>query len=357
MNQNQKIILLILVVTISIVAVIGIYANNNYSDSNQKEHITDMVGRDVNMPAEINRVASLSYSTTVQLYMLAPDKMVGWDSNRTEAQNLYLPAKYKTLPTLGGGKKDANYETYISLDPDLVFVGHGGSADDVDRIQQKFGEIPLVDVEGDNNITNITASIKFMGSILGEQGKANELINFYTKVMGQVNSTAANIPESGKKRVYYARDSTGLMTNPAGSSHTQLIELCGGINVAQVPITKGSVEISMEQLLKWNPDVIIASDPVFYKEVYSDPVWQNVKAVKDKQVYLVPSSPFNWFESPPGVNVILGIPWTAKVLYPEKFKDIDLKNLTKEFYSDFYHYNLTDKEVSDILSSSRLKEF
>jgi len=59
--------------------------------------------------------------------------------------------------------------------------------------------------------------------------------------------------------------------------------------------------------------------------VFSDPVWQNVKAVKDKQVYLAPNSPFNWFEGPPGVNSIIGIPWTAKVLYPDRFKDMDIK--------------------------------
>jgi len=53
----------------------------------------------------------------------------------------------------------------------------------------------------------------------------------------------------------------------------------------------------------------------------------------------------------------MGIPWTAKVLYPDKFKDIDLKGLTKEFYSNFYHYNPTDEQVINMLSSSGLKEF
>jgi iron complex transport system substrate-binding protein len=115
------------------------------------------------------------------------------------------------------------------------------------------------------------------------------------------------------------------------------------------------VGVSIEQVLKWNPDVIIASDETFYKNIYSDPLWQNVKAVKDKQVYLVPNSPFNWFENPPGANTILGIPWTAKVLYPDRFSDMDLKSITREFYSNFYHYTLTDDELNTVITSSGLK--
>lgn len=357
MNQHRKLILLTIIIIIAITSVIGLYLTDDTPNSTNISHITDMLGRYIDTPQEINRVGSLSSSVSVLIYILAPDKMIGWDSNRTEAQNLYMPAKYKSLPTLGGGKKDANYESYISQNPDIVFVGHGNNVDDVNRIQQKLGSIPLVDVEGDNNLSNINSSIKFMGALLGENDKSNELISFYDNVLEKVNATASNIPENEKKRVYYARDPTGLQTNPSGASHTQLIEICGGINVAQVPITKGTVGVSMEQVLKWNPDVIIASDPGFYKNVFSDPQWQNVKAVQNKEVYLVPNSPFNWFESPPGVNVILGIPWTAKVLYPKKYKDLDLKKLTKEFYSEFYHYNLSDSEVTNILSSSGLKEF
>jgi iron complex transport system substrate-binding protein len=357
MEKNKIRLILILSLLISIFGVIGLYLHGTETYHGNESQITDMIGRNVDMPSEVNRVSSLSYSVSVLIYMLAPDKMIGWDTNRTEAQNRYLPQRYKILPTLGGGKKDANYESYISLKPDLVFVGHGNNKEDVDRIQEKLGNIALVDVEGDNNLSNIKSSIKFVGMILGEQDKSDKLINFYEKVIYQVNTTASPIPVNEKKRVYYARDPTGLQTNPSGASHTQLIEICGGTNVAQVPITKGTIGVSIEQVLKWNPDIIIASDPSFYSKIYSDPQWQNVKAVQNTEVYLVPSSPFNWFESPPGANVILGVAWTAKVLYPDKFKDLDIKNLTVEFYSDFYHYNLTDEEVSNILSSSGLKDF
>lgn len=351
----KKILILGIIGILIIIGGLALYKNTGETHSNNQTQITDMLGRTVYLPLNVTRVASLSNSVTVQIYMLAPDKLIGWDSNRTTKQDKYLKTKYQNLPVLGGGKKDANYETFISMSPDLVFVGHGTTVDDVEDMQTKLGTIPLLDVEGDNNLTNIDSSITFIGKTVGEEEKANQLVSFHQEMLDEVTEKTSSIPESEKKRVYYARDRTGLMTNPSGSAHTQLIEICGGTNVAQVPVTKGTVGVSIEQVLKWNPDVIIASDPTFYQNIYSDPLWQNVKAVKDKQVYLVPNSPFNWFENPPGANTILGIPWTAKVLYPDKFNDLNLKKLTNEFYSDFYHYNLTDEEVNSIITSSGLK--
>lgn len=355
--KHQKSVIIVAITFIAIIGVIGIYMENPGSSSGSNNQITDMLGRNIAMPSEVNKVYALSSSTAVILYMLAPDKMVGWDAQRSKEENLYMPVNYQNLPVLGGGKKDANYESIISSNPDIVLIGHGGTVDDVAEIQQKFGKIPAIDVEGDNNLTSIMPSINFMGKVLGEQNNADKLVNFYSKVLKQVNNTVATIPENEKKKVYYAKDPNGLTTYAPGAQHVNLINLCGGVNVVEAPVTKGGMGVSMELLLQWNPDVIITSDSQFYNSVYSNPQWQTINAVKNKEIYLVPQSPFNWFEGPPGANTILGIPWTAKVLYPDKFKDIDMKGITKEFYSSFYHYNLTDGQVTDILSSSGLKEF
>jgi len=227
----------------------------------------------------------------------------------------------------------------------------------VDDLQLKFGNIPLVEIGRSNNLSTVKESIQFMSNVLKQENKSNDLINFFEEMVDIVESRVNDIDPKDKKRVYFARDDTGLSSHPAGSQHTQLIELCGGDNVFKTDITKGSAGITIEQIIEWNPEIIIANDPLFYNKVYSDPLWKDITAVKEKQVYLAPQSPFGWFASPPGANVIIGIPWTAKVLYPEKFQDLDLKNITKMFYSEFYHYNLTDSEVEDILSSSGLKEY
>ncbi len=355
--KNQNITIIAIIVFISIFGVIGGYISYQGSSSVNGTPIKDMIGRDVQLPASINKVYSLSASTTVELFMLAPDKMVGWDAQRSQEENLYMADKYRNLPVYGGGKKDANYESIISSNPDIILIGHGGTVEDVNELQQKFGKIPAIDIEGDNNLTTVSPSITFLGKVLGEQEKANKLTNYYNKVSKQVNDVVATIPENEKKKVYYARNPNGLTSFAPGDQHTNLINICGGKNVVQAPVSKGGMGVSMELILQWNPDVIITSDPQFYNSVYSNSQWQTINAVKNREVYLVPQSPFNWFEDPPGANTIIGIPWTAKVLYPDKFKNMDLKGLTKEFYSDFYHYNLTDEQVNNILISSGLKEF
>jgi iron complex transport system substrate-binding protein len=350
--KDRKIRAMTIIGIIIIIGVIGIYIYT--SGFNFSGNTTDMIGRSVAVPAEINKTYAMAESVTVPLYMLAPEKMIAWNSNRTSSENQYMPVEYQNLPVMKGGKQNANYDAIITQNPDVVFVGHGEDKETVNEIQEKFGHIPVVDVEGDNNLTNIVPAIQFMGKVLGEENKSNQLVSFYSKVSDKVKNRVSSIPESEKKKVYYAKGANGLSTFAPGSPQAQLITICGGLNVVQSPVSKGGMGVSMDLVSQGNPDVIITNDSQFYQNVYTNQSWQNINAVKNRQVYLVPQSPFNWFENPPGANTIIGIPWTAKVLYPDKFKDMDLKNLTKEFYSEFYHYNLTDGDVSNILTSSGL---
>ncbi|MCE7699181.1 MAG: ABC transporter substrate-binding protein, partial [Methanobacterium paludis] len=193
---------------------------------------------------------------------------------------------------------------------------------------------------------------------LGVEDQANKLISFYDNMTTIVNSTVSNISEGDKVTVYYAEGTSGLQTDPNGSAHSQLITFCGGINVANVALKQGNgmSDVSMEQVLVWNPEVIITNNPQFYNGVYSNSSWQDVTAVQNKRVYLAPTVPEGWFDRPPGVNTIIGIPWTAKVLYPDKFQNLNMTSLTEEFYSEFYHVNLTDSDVKNILSNETFND-
>ena len=177
--------------------------------------------------------------------------------------------------------------------------------------------------------------------------------------MDIVHQRSSQIPDDQRKNVYYAVGDDGLMTYPSGSPHSQLIDLVGGNNVAnslnQGNTTSGS-QVSIEQVIAWNPDVIITTDPEFYNSVYNDSKWAGINAVKNHQVYLSPQSPFKWFDRPVGANLIIGVPWTAKVIYPDIYSDINLVDATKEFYSEFYHIDLSDNQVNDILLNSGMRK-
>lgn len=321
--------------------------------------ITDMADRTLTVPSTITKVLSTYPPTTEMIYMLAPDTLMGWQTD--EGNMTYMPEKYRTLPVVGGwyGGLKGNYETFISMNPEVVFEGFtktDGYMDTINDRQTHLDPIPVIEVLDTTDVNKYTPSIKYMGDALGVPEKADELIAFYENIYKKVKDIAVTIPDSEKKKVYYAEGPTGLTTDPPGSSHAQLIDLCGGINVADVQQKggMGMTPVNMEQILSWNPDIIITGDKGFYGKIYSDPAWQKLKAVQDKQVYLYPANPFGWFDRPPCLNTIIGIPWTAKVLYLDKYKDIDLKSLTKEYYQKFIHTDLSDSDVSKILSTSGL---
>lgn len=317
--------------------------------------ITDMVGRTVVVPSEIKSVLCTSPPSTNLVYMVAPDRLGGWNF-LPEIE--YIPDEYAALPVIGGwfGKETGNYETFISMHPDIVIEGYttdGGAARaTVAERQEKMGSIPVVAVEDTTNATGYSEPIRFMGDLLGEEEQAEAMISFYEGVLATVTERVASIPDDERVRVYYAEGPKGLTTDPTGSQHSELIELCGGINIADCALTPGigMTEVSMEQIISWDPDVILAGDPAFYATVWTDPLWQDITAVKTDRVYLIPRTAFCWFDRPPGINRIIGIPWTAKVLYPDLFQDMDLEDLIREYHDLFIHVSLSDDQIQEILN-------
>ena len=360
MENKTKIILVVLVLLVVCGVGIQMFMSPDAVNSSGNQTVTDMANRTVSIPNDVNTIVATSPPMTTIVYMIAPEKLGGVNFQWTDEELEYVPNQYKDYPVIGGwfGSQDGNYEEFIAAGPNFVIEsideGMGVDLSTVEERQEKFGEIPVVAVTDNTNVTKIASSIEFMGKILNAEDKASELIAFNDKYLDIVEKTSSTIPEDEKKKVYYASGEDGLATYGSDSSHGQLIELVGGENVADLEVRQSGSEktVSIEQVMAWNPDIIIATDEDFYDNVYNDSNWANVKAVKNHQVYISPQSPFKWFDRPPGANIIIGVPWVAKVIYPDQYSDIDMVDTTKEFYSKFYHYDLSDEQARDILTSS-----
>jgi iron complex transport system substrate-binding protein len=149
--------------------------------------------------------------------------------------------------------------------------------------------------------------------------------------------------------VYYARSPSGLQTALSGSINVEVLDVLGAINVAgSQSATSGLANVSMEQVLAWNPDVIVTTDPAFFGSVWTDARWSVVSAVKNTRVYLSPQLPFGWFDFPPGPNRVIGLFWLANILYPDIFGD-DLRTQVSEFYRLFYHREPTPDQLDALL--------
>lgn len=363
MENKTKIIILILAILIVLGVITHLFLTPSTVENSGSKNITDMIGRAIEIPNSLNKVVATSPPMTTVVYMIAPEKLTALNFEWTDDEKVYVPSKYHGLPNIGGwyGTQDGSYEEFIASEPDIVIesIDEGGDGDlsTVNERQSKFGKIPVVAVNDTTSVERVDSSISFIGEVIGAQDNAKKLTDFNDKYLDEVHKKSSQI--SDKKNVYYAEGNDGLKTNPSGSVHGQLIDLVGGNNVANSLSqgnTSSGVQVSIEQVISWNPDVIITTDPDFYAKVYNDSNWQSINAVKNHEVYLSPQSPFKWFDRPVGANMIIGVPWTAKVIYPDQYKDIDMVGATKEFYSNFYHYDLSDNQAKQILLDSGIKE-
>jgi iron complex transport system substrate-binding protein len=150
-----------------------------------------------------------------------------------------------------------------------------------------------------------------------------------------------------------ARGPRGLETDVAGSINGEALTFLGAQNVVPAGASAGNLaDVSLEQVLAWQPDVIVTIDKNFFAGVYSDPQWQGVKAVHDKHIYLEPLNPFGWIDEPPGANRLIGLRWLAHLLYPQLFPG-DIRAETKRFYELFYHQAPTDSQLDQLLGASQ----
>jgi iron complex transport system substrate-binding protein len=318
-----------------------------------------MYGRNLTVPATITRVLCTGPIETQIVYMLAPDKLVGlpFSYNGNPA---YVPDQYADITIVGGwyGQQTGNIETFLAQNPDIILDGTD-NIDSLESRQQQFGTVPVIGCNAGDYLTQYKAEITFIGELLGVQEQAQKLNNYYQDAMNYVTSKVFNIQPADKVTVYYAEGSAGLNTDPQGSMHTMLIAFCGGVNVANVTLLPGygMASTSMEAIYQWDPQMIIigrGSQATLYNTIMNSPLWNQLDAVKNGKVVVRPDNPFSWFDGPPGPGQIVGMYWMVHTLYPNLTTDLDLGAQVKTFYSQFYHYNLTDEQVQTLLSGGNL---
>lgn len=330
-----------------------------------EQTVTDDTGREVTLPAadQLQKVYYTSPNGQIFLFTLAPDLCAGTTMDFTEQELANLPEGIENLPNLGtlSGGQELNPEAIMAEGIQVIFsittvTPDEGDAADADDLQNQTG-IPVVVIDGSFDKT--AHCYEVLGDILGMQDEAKEMADYCTKVASDVAAAVATIPEEDRVSIYYAEGPEGLQTEPSTSSHALVFELAGAKNVAEgieAQGGSGKTPVSLEQVLAWNPDVIIAWDSERFEGgaddlIRTDPNWSTIKAVQDGRVYTMCQTPFSWLDRPPAVNRFIGLQWLTNLLYPEAY-DIDIVETTKEFYSLFYHRDLTDDQVKELLGNS-----
>lgn len=318
------------------------------------KEITDMSGKNVTVPDKITRIFSVSPAVTYILYAIDPDLIVGLNAKIRDSERPYLRKTYQDLPILGGSFRNGltlNMETMLKVKPDVLVVWKSdGGYDKKDADKMASLNIPVVSVDVDN--LNVYAdTFILLGKVLNRERRANELADYTKKALNEVKNAVSLIPADRRRTVYSAQMKDGLTSSCETSWHAALIPMAGGINPVKCVsgVFTGEERLSMEQILLFNPDVIVAHNGMFVSDVYKDKMWQDIKAVKTKRVFLLPRDPGGWFGGPSSFMGILGLQWLTGCIYPEYYHK-DIEKEAQYFIRLFFGIDLPKEKIKKIIS-------
>ena len=313
-----------------------------------EREFTDQLGRKVIIDDHVERVAVLQHQTLNLLVQLdATDKIVGVMGNWREQ----LAPELVKVPNVGD-LKSVNLESLVQLKPQVVFVTNYAPQEMIDKISQMGIPVVAISLQKENsgkakNSVNpelineeqaynegLKEGIALIGDIVNKPDNAKALIKETFDSRDIVAQHLKNIPENQRIRSYMANPE--LTTYGSGKYTGLMMQHAGAMNVAAATI-KGYKQVSLEQVISWNPEVIFIQDryPSVVDEINNDPRWQVIDAVKNKRVFLMPEYAKAWGYPMPEA-MALGELWMASKLYPQKFADVDVDAKVNDWYQKFY---------------------
>ncbi|MBU3160385.1 ABC transporter substrate-binding protein [Clostridium frigoris] len=350
MKTNKK-FLSILVVIATVISFTGCKNNASSLKTSQKKQpttrtITDMSGEKVKIPTNIQKIGDSWPAHNEVLSMLGS----GGKIVATVLTPQGRPWLYKVNPQMNRAETvftaaDVNVEELLKTKPDIVFM----------PLSYKYGDkiasagIPVVQLAF-TNFEELKNCFKLTGDILGTEGKqkSTKYNSYLDSKLKMVKSITSSIPKNQKPKVLHISSLSPLTVDGGDSIIDAWINVAGGTNAAGE--IKGNMKVvSMEQVLKWNPDfIILGADTKNSESVMNSDVWKKVTAVQNSKVVHNPDGAYMWDRY--SAEEALQIQWAAKLLHPDKFNNLDIIKETINFYKEFLNYTLTKEEANLILS-------
>jgi iron complex transport system substrate-binding protein len=271
--------------------------------------VIDDLGREVQIPAEPQRLISLSPSTTELLFALDLGDMVVAKDNNSD-----YPEEAKLIPHNVSGFGGLDYEVILSLKPNLIFA----AGINLDRVPELESRGYTVIVLEPMSMEGIFDNIRLVGTIMGKSEEANTLLSDLRARMKAVTKKTGD-PELVRPRVYLEFDTWGgYWTYGAGSFGNELILLAGGANIA-ANVTKEYVGLTSEFVIASNPEVIVyTTNPWIMTTpdtIKARPGWDGMDAVTDDRIYPIDDN----LVSGPGPRLVDGLEALAELFHPDLF--------------------------------------
>ena len=322
-----------------------------------KERVfTDSVGRKVTLPTKLTKIAPSGPLAQIVLYTAAHDLLCGVASKFSDTQLKLIDKKYGDLPAFGqfyGKSGDFNLEAVLAAGTEVIIdIGEAKKTikEDMDGMQEQINT-PAIFIEA--TFGGMPKTYRDLGELLGDNTRTEVLAKYCEETLALCDKAMAEIPQEERIKIYWALGDLGLNTNAVGSFHSEIFEYVPIINVADVEASSkgGGSEVSMEQILQWNPDGILVESAALAEEIKKDPAWGALEAVKNNRIAVVPSVPYGFLGSPPSVNRYLGARMLIAAFYPDFYGDSP-ENVVKEFFKLFYSIEVDDAQLAEILAGT-----
>lgn len=310
--------------------------------SAQARTITDAMERVVQIPDSVERVlCSGSGCLRLLSYLQGQHLVVAVDDIETRRNEFdarpYALAnpQFKNMPVFGQFRGHDNPELILTLEPQpqLIFKIFGGSGYDPNELQAKTG-IPVVVVDAGNlgdRRPHLYASLRLMDDIIGKSQRAEELIAYFEQAIDDLHARTADIPAAERPSVYLGGVA---FRGPHGFQSTEPayppFAFIGARNLAGQGLGKkmATADVAKEQIVAWNPEYLFVDLSTLQMgdragglfELRNDPAYANLDAAIKGRVFGL--LPYNWY-SQNFESILANAYFIGKVLYPERFQDID----------------------------------
>ena len=318
---------------------------------------TDSTGRTVTVPDEITRIAITGPLSQIYILPLAGDLLVGVSNAYSEDAEIYLPSYIFEKAEIGqlyGGKGEMDLEALLAAAPDIVIdIGEPKktTADDLTALTEQTG-IPFIHI--DATVATAPDAYRTLGKLLNREQKAEELAGWCEKTYSAITAMMEKVDaDNARKTLLYCLGDKGVNVIAQGSFHAETIDMMSeNLAVVEDVVSSGAGnEVDLEQILLWNPDVIIFAPDSCYEAIAGEFQWESIDAIANKNYYKTPYGPYGWLSSPPAVQRYLGMLWLGKLLYPE-YTEYDLQEEVTAYYKLFYDCDLTDEMYRGLMENA-----
>ena len=300
------------------------------------------------------KIYGATFSSTFTIYALSPDILAGWNGPLREYEKQFIPKPYQDLPVLGGWYGNGFFpdrEVLVSagLDNILLLTADTDFTASIEKALTDIG-LPFLSVRG-LYLDDYASMFRTIGTAFTMPERGEALAAHIEGVLERGRAVASGVPADQRLRVYLAHDPDGLGTVCAGSNRSELLIAAGGVNVHACPDIMGkesTTRVSFEQVMAYDPDVVIAIHPSFINNVDKDGKWKNLRAVRQGRLCKAPREPFAWVDKPSTFMRVVALPWFACTLYPERCT-VDLVKETHDFMDLFFSLDLDEATVDAVL--------